>query len=114
MSVDEERFSIHLFQYFHEGSWWTLEIPATSQEDAEARLNKLPHAQYLGGNAQKIPAALGWTAGLLCWARNLRSAWFRGRNPIRRRAQSRWECKRWFPGSSGAAGADFLPREDSS
>jgi len=64
-------YSVYLFEYFHEGSWWMLEIPATSPEDAEARLNKLPQAQYLGEGVMRIPAKAGFFAPALCWVRNL-------------------------------------------
>lgn len=60
----------YLFKYHHEGSWYSLELPAESFEDAEARLSKLPHAQYLGEAVLCIPARMGLLARLICWVRN--------------------------------------------
>lgn len=60
----------HLFKYFHDGSWWQFEIPAESEEEARARLKKLPHSQYLGTLVAKIPAGLGAFAWLICWWKN--------------------------------------------
>jgi hypothetical protein len=66
-------YKTYLFEYFHEGSRWSFEIHATSEEDAMARLNKLPLAKYLGVLHATIPAVPG--GGLLvrlwCWWKNL-------------------------------------------
>jgi hypothetical protein len=59
-----------LFRYFHNGSWWTLEIPGTNREDAQARVNKLPLAQYQGELMLTIPANLGLITRCTCWLRN--------------------------------------------
>lgn len=61
-------FNVYLFRYYYEGSWWSLEIPATSPEDAEARLQKLPQAQYLGKGIVRIPARVGPLTAFLRWA----------------------------------------------
>ena len=69
-----DKFKVFLFEYFHEGSWWHLEIPATSQEDAQARINKLPLAKPVGEMVAKIPARMGLIAKMACVVRNLFSA----------------------------------------
>lgn len=47
-----------------------VEIPASSLDDAQARINKLPHAQVMGEMVAKIPASMGIIARCLCWLRN--------------------------------------------
>ena len=64
-------FKTYLYRYFHDGSWWCLEISATDYDDAQARVNKLPHAQPLGELVVKVPARTGILATLMCWVRNL-------------------------------------------
>jgi hypothetical protein len=63
-------FKVFLFKYFHDGRWWMVEIPASSLDDAQARINKLPHAQVMGEMVAKIPASVGIIARCLCWLRN--------------------------------------------
>ena len=72
-SHDCESFKTFLFQYFHDGHWWSVEMPAMSQEDAIARMKKLPLAQYSGELIEKIEAHIGVGAvvRLACWFRNL-------------------------------------------
>lgn len=67
------KFKSYLYRYFHEGTWWQFEIQAASAEDAQARVNKLPLAQYLGVVAMKMPARVGVVPRLLCWMLNLMS-----------------------------------------
>lgn len=57
MVVDEYR--TFLFSYRHEGSVWCLEIKARDQEDARARLAKLPYATLDGELMAKIPVRSG-------------------------------------------------------
>ena len=64
-------YKTFLYKYFHEGSWWMVEISATSEDDAQARINKLPLAQPLGELVMKVPARTGMLAGLVCWLRNV-------------------------------------------
>jgi hypothetical protein len=59
-----------LYKYFHKGSWWTVEIPASDRDDAQARINKLPLAQPVGELVVKLPASGGMIARCLCWLRN--------------------------------------------
>ncbi len=51
-----------------------VEIPATSLEDAQARINKLPLAQPLGELFAKIPARMGLLAKVACTCRNFFAA----------------------------------------
>lgn len=74
---DDTKFEVYLFEYFHDGSWWSFEIPATSVEDAQARVNKLPLAKHLGVLHAKIPVGVpgaGWFVRLFCWWKNLVNA----------------------------------------
>lgn len=70
---------VFLFDYYHEGDWWSLEIAADSREDAEARLRKLPHARYVGELAARVPAhrwllwPLRMLLNMVCWVRNRRA-----------------------------------------
>lgn len=71
---NEQEYKSYLFRYYHNGSWWNLEIPATSLEDAQERINKLPNAQPLGEMMARIPAGLGLFAKLWCWWKNTKSS----------------------------------------
>ncbi|MDX1961602.1 MAG: hypothetical protein SFX18_00525 [Pirellulales bacterium] len=66
----ETSYKVYLFKYYHDGSWWHIELPATDLEDAQARINKLPHAQALGELKAKIPVGLGFLAKFWCWLAN--------------------------------------------
>jgi hypothetical protein len=59
-----EKWTTYLFSYYHDGAWWSIEIPAVSREDAETRLQKMPRARYDGELVMTIPAGPG--AGLFC------------------------------------------------
>lgn len=72
--MKNEDFKVYLFECFHEDSRWSFQIPAASVEDAQARVNKLPLAKYLGVLHATIPAAApgaGLFVRLWCWWRNL-------------------------------------------
>lgn len=60
----------YLFEYFHDGSRWMVEIPGTDLDDATARINKLPLAKPVGELVAKVPAAAGPIVRLVCWLRN--------------------------------------------
>jgi hypothetical protein len=47
---------VFLVRYSHNGSQWVLELPASDQVDAQARLDKLSQAELLGERAGCIPA----------------------------------------------------------
>lgn len=65
-----DQFKVYLFEYFHEGSWWTVKVPATSMDDAQARMNKMPLAKPVGELFAEIPARLGFAARASCVIRN--------------------------------------------
>jgi len=44
----EKKTNVYLFSYYHDKSWWALEIPGYSEQDALERLKKLPLARYDG------------------------------------------------------------------
>lgn len=69
-----EGWKTYLFEYQHEGTRWSIEIPASSEEDARERLLKLPDAQYRGVVQMKLRVELGIFARLLCWLHNWRAA----------------------------------------
>lgn len=63
----------YVCRYYHDGSWWALDITAYDQADAEARVAKLGNLQLQGKLIAKIPAVRG--AGLftrlLCYVHNV-------------------------------------------
>lgn len=67
-----QNMKVFLFSYNYEGAQYSLEIPASSAEEAKQRLSRIAFAQYDGELAQVIPATPG--AGLLVrlvtWLRN--------------------------------------------
>lgn len=67
----EAEFKTYLFEYFHEGSKWQIEISATSLDDAQARINRLPWAKPVGELVARIPVGFGLLARAHCWIRNL-------------------------------------------
>lgn len=46
-------FKMYLFRYYHDRGWWQFEMP--DQDDAQARVQKLPLAQPLGELVMKLP-----------------------------------------------------------
>lgn len=68
--MSSPQYKVYLFEYFHEGSWWTMKVHATSMDDAQARMNKMPLAKQLGEMYAEYPARLGWFAKLSCAVRN--------------------------------------------
>ena len=69
----DQKWRTHLFQYHHNGSRWSIEILANSEQDAKERLASLQTAQYLGIQQMKIPVELGIFARLICWWQNQRA-----------------------------------------
>ena len=64
-------FQTYLVSYRHDGSEWSLELPASSYDDARQRLDKLVFARVDGELVAKVPASLGPFATLAVWLRNL-------------------------------------------
>jgi hypothetical protein len=61
-------------RYFHDGSWWALDLIARDNADAEARANKLGNLQLLGEVKMQIPVRLpgsSWLARFIVWIRNV-------------------------------------------
>lgn len=48
---------IFLFKYFHDGRWWSLELPASDEHDAQERVRKLPQSEFLGELKGTVPAS---------------------------------------------------------
>jgi hypothetical protein len=65
-----EKFASYLFEYTHDGQTWGFEIKASSVEDAQARVESIAHADYLGVIHMRVPVELGIVARLTCWLRN--------------------------------------------
>lgn len=63
-------YKTYLFSYRHDGAEWALEIQATSEADAKARVAKLAYATYDGELVAKIPATLGFIPKLMVSVRN--------------------------------------------
>ncbi len=56
-----DEFKKYLFSYGHNGKQWGFDIPATSEQDARARLAKMQFAHYDGELVLTIPVpAAGW------------------------------------------------------
>ena len=68
---ENEVWNSYLFEYYHEGSSWSFEIPARSEQEARERVNKLSNAKYLGEIQLTVPRRYGFVARLACWANNL-------------------------------------------
>ena len=64
-------FQTYLVSYRHEGEEWTLELLASSAEDARQRLSKLVFGRVDGVLFAKLPANLGPLASLIVRLRNL-------------------------------------------
>jgi len=67
----EKGWNSYLFEYHHDGSWWSLEIPARNEQEAKERVNKLSDARYLGEIQLTVPRRYGFVARIACWANNL-------------------------------------------
>lgn len=71
-SRNEEPFKTYVCRYFHNGSWWGLNITADDWQDAEARVAKLGNLQLEGELMATIPAkpGVGLLVRALCTIRN--------------------------------------------
>ncbi|HEX8160657.1 MAG TPA: hypothetical protein VF538_02060 [Pyrinomonadaceae bacterium] len=69
-----EKWKTYLFEYQHAGATWSMEVKASSEQDAKERLAKLQRADYVGVLQFKLPVELGIFARLLCWWQNRRAA----------------------------------------
>lgn len=65
--------NVFLFSYQYQGSSYSFEIPANSQQEAEERLKVMPWGKCDGILVAKIPVVSGgWLPSLICKIRN----WF--------------------------------------
>jgi hypothetical protein len=69
-----EKLNTYLFEYHHDNATWSMEIKASSEQDAQERLERMQHAKYVGVLQMKLPVELGIFARLLCWWHNRRVA----------------------------------------
>jgi hypothetical protein len=63
-----QSFKDYLFEYHHDGLTWGITIPATSEEDARARLKKLPLARFIGIKIMSIPVPTWFGGRVVTWA----------------------------------------------
>jgi hypothetical protein len=68
--TNPSEFKVFLFEYHHNGRLWTVKVPATSMDDAQARMNKMPLAKPVGELIAEIPAYTGFLAKMACVVRN--------------------------------------------
>jgi len=69
-----EKLNTYLFSYQHHDVTWTVEVPATSEEDARARLQKYADAKYEGIRERKLPAQFDIFVRLSSWLSDFRLA----------------------------------------
>ena len=66
------KFKTYCCRYYHDGTWWALDIKAADWADAEARVNKLGNLQLQGELVMTIPGWMPcWMIRFTCWVRNL-------------------------------------------
>lgn len=56
--MDKIEFRTYTCRYFHNGSWWALDILALDDDDAKSRVGRLGGLQLLGEVKMRIPAKL--------------------------------------------------------
>jgi len=57
----------YLCEYIYGDGCWSVEIPARSSSEAQARLKAISHGKVLGEIHAVIPARLGWFARIWVW-----------------------------------------------
>lgn len=60
IAAEQEEYRTYLCEYPYQCGLWSIEIPATSKEEAEERLRSLASGRVLGEIEAKIPYRLGW------------------------------------------------------
>jgi hypothetical protein len=60
----------HLFTYRYDNARWTIEIPASSEQEAKERVARIHYATYDGVVVAKLPATLGAFGKITVWLRN--------------------------------------------
>lgn len=66
-----DKWNSYLFEYNHDGSLWSFEIPARDEQEARERVNKLSNARYLGEIQMTLPGHIGLLAQLMRRTRNI-------------------------------------------
>ena len=69
-----ETYRLYGLEYCHNGSRWSIDILATSEEDALERARQIYYAKCLGAVEMTIPAAVpgaGWFTRFYCWLREV-------------------------------------------
>ena len=64
---DSSQYQKYLVEYAYEGSRWTVEISATSYEDARARVRRLSTAEVLGEVKATISIPENWVMKARKW-----------------------------------------------
>lgn len=64
MKVDDG-YKTFLVSYRFEGATWSIQLPARSREDAEARLARLPYASVDGELVMTLPEYAGPLAAVI-------------------------------------------------
>ena len=57
-------YRIYLCDYHYDGHTWSIEIPATSFEDAKSRLSALRYGEIVGELKVRIPVKQSWLTRL--------------------------------------------------
>ena len=65
------KFKNYMVSYRYDGAQWSIELPATSQQDAERRLSQLVFGRVDGELIATIPGKIGPIAILATRLRNL-------------------------------------------
>jgi len=55
-----KQMQTYLCSYWHDGRQWSLELKATSPQDAKERLAKMAWASVDGVMVAVVPVGLGW------------------------------------------------------
>lgn len=76
-AVAAAQFKTYVCRYYHNSSWWGLDIKAADLADAEARVAKLGNLQLQGELKMTIPVRSGaWLPMTICTIRNTVGAWW--------------------------------------
>ncbi len=73
----KENYATHLFSYRFNGRKYTIDIPATDENEAKERLKALAWAKYDGELVARVPVAVGPFARIAIAVRNATAAIFR-------------------------------------
>jgi hypothetical protein len=68
--MEEGWVQTHLFTYRYDNARWTIEIFASSEQEARERLARIPYATYDGVVLAKLPATLGVFGKIAVYLKN--------------------------------------------